>query len=151
VKPKKTHDILQEKGFDLTYNQLNNYLTQLRKKKFDPSTLSFGELESICIAKLAVPQYVDEPFIVSFDVHYKDDIDDDEDALDDGNKFRFLLPTKRLLKIVSTSTRLYADATYKLIWQGFPALIVGTTDYDRKLHPFRLAVLRVGECGWISV
>jgi len=27
-----------------------------------------------------------------------------------------------------------ADTTYKLIWQGFPVLLLGTTDHNRKFH-----------------
>ncbi|CAF4227099.1 unnamed protein product [Rotaria sordida] len=38
------------------------------------------------------------------------------------------------------SLHLHADATYKLIWQGFPVLIVGTTDFNKAFHPFGLAV-----------
>ncbi|CAF3368535.1 unnamed protein product [Rotaria socialis] len=68
------------------------------------------------------------------------DIDDNEDATDGENKFRFFISTKRLLEIAFISTRIHADATYKLNWQGFPVLIVGATDSDRKLHPFGLAV-----------
>ncbi len=42
--------------------------------------------------------------------------------------------------MASKSTHIHADATYKLIWQGFPVLVVGTTDYDKAFHPFGLAV-----------
>jgi hypothetical protein len=45
-----------------------------------------------------------------------------------------------LYRLITASTRLYADATYKLNWQGFLVLIVRTSDYNRKLHPFGLAV-----------
>lgn len=55
--------------------------------------------------------YEDKPFIVSFDIRYEDDISDNEDALDGDNKFRFLLSTKRLLKISLISTCFHADAT----------------------------------------
>jgi hypothetical protein len=52
LKPKKIYEVLQEKNLKISYCQLNNYLTQLRKKKFGPSTLSLGELESICVQKI---------------------------------------------------------------------------------------------------
>lgn len=35
---------------------------------------------------------------------------------------------------------LHADATYKCVWQGYPVLIVGTTDADRHFHHFGLAI-----------
>ncbi len=95
----------------------------------------------MCQEKSTIPQSEDETFIVSFYVHYEDDTnDDDEDVIDDGNKFRFFMSTKRLLKIASTSTNLHADTTYKSIWQGFSVLVVETSDYGLKFHPFGLAV-----------
>ncbi|CAM2722857.1 unnamed protein product [Rotaria socialis] len=133
LKLKKIHQVLQDKNFRITFNQLKNYLVRLRKNKFGPSTLSLGELESLCIEKSTVPQADDEPFVLSYNVTYEDDDDND-------NKFRFFISTKRLLKFSATSTRLHADATYKLSWQGFPVVIVGTTDYDRKFYPFGLGV-----------
>ena len=35
---------------------------------------------------------------------------------------------------------MHADATYKLIWEGMPVLLVGTTDKDRHFHPFGISV-----------
>lgn len=35
---------------------------------------------------------------------------------------------------------MHADGTYKLNWQGFPVLLVGTTDMHRKFHTFGVAV-----------
>ena len=120
---------------------MNNYLTQLRKQKFGPSTLSLGELQSWCQSKLSLPQPEDEPFVVAFHIRYEDDSDDDDDdVVDDGNKFRLLLSSKRLLQIASISTKLHTDAIYKLNWQDFPALLSGTSDLDRKFHPCGLAV-----------
>ncbi|CAF4540311.1 unnamed protein product, partial [Rotaria socialis] len=87
LKLKKIHQVLQEKNFRITFNQLKNYLIRLRKKKFGPATLSLGELESLCIEKSTVPQADDEPFVLSYNVTYEDDDDDD-------NKFRFLYRRK---------------------------------------------------------
>lgn len=36
--------------------------------------------------------------------------------------------------------KIHTDATYKLVWQGYPVLQIGTTDLHRKFHPFGLAV-----------
>lgn len=36
--------------------------------------------------------------------------------------------------------KLHCDATYKLVWNGFPVLLVGTTDLYRSFHIFGLAV-----------
>ena len=50
------------------------------------------------------------------------------------------MTTRRLLLIANKSSKIHADATYKLNWQGFPVLIVDTTDLDRKFHPIGLSV-----------
>ncbi|CAF2885992.1 unnamed protein product [Rotaria sp. Silwood2] len=140
LKPKKIYEVLQEKKIMITSNQLKNYLMQLRKKKYGASTINLGNLENLCAENSTVPQSEDETFVLSYHVQYEDDIDDNEDAMDGENKFRFFITTKRLLEIASISTRIHADATYKLNWQGFPVLIIGATDSDRKLHPLGLAV-----------
>lgn len=36
--------------------------------------------------------------------------------------------------------KIHCDATYKIVWQNFPVLQIGTTDLHRKFHPFGLAV-----------
>jgi len=140
LKPKKIYELLQDRNYKISRNQVNNYLTHLRRKKLGPSTLSLGELEALCSRRSTMPECEDESFVVSYIVSYEDDDDNDDDVIEDGNKFRFFLSTKRLLTTASSSTRLHADATYKLNWQGFPVLVIGTSDYNRKLHPFGLAV-----------
>ncbi|CAF4755873.1 unnamed protein product, partial [Rotaria sp. Silwood2] len=65
----------------------------------------------------------------------------DEDVEEDeGNKFRIFISSLRSLNITSQSSHIHADATYKLVWQGFPILIVGTTDLNKSFHPFGLAI-----------
>lgn len=38
--------------------------------------------------------------------------------------------------------KLQVDATYKLLWLGFPVLIIGISDEDRKFHPIGLELTR---------
>ncbi|CAF5148201.1 unnamed protein product, partial [Rotaria magnacalcarata] len=65
----------------------------------------------------------------------------DEDVEEnDGNRFRIFISSIRLLNIISMSSHVCSDATYKLVWQGFPVLIVGTTDLNKAFHPFGLAI-----------
>lgn len=44
------------------------------------------------------------------------------------------------MKLVQT------DATYKLVWQGYPFLLLGTSDANHVFHPFAVAVTK-GETG----
>ena len=55
-------------------------------------------------------------------------------------KFRIFVSTKRLLCQASGKDKLHVDATYKLNWQGFPVLLVGTTDMDCHFHVFGMAM-----------
>ncbi|CAF3380895.1 unnamed protein product [Rotaria sp. Silwood2] len=96
-------------------------------------TIRLGEMEEWRLKNEKIPDSDDEAFVCSHEIQY-------EDVEDIGNKFRFFLTTKRLLSIANKSNKIHADATYKLIWQGFPVLIVGTSDLDRKFHSIGLSV-----------
>ena len=55
--------------------------------------------------------------------------------------FRFFVSTRRLINFSSNlKTTIQTDATYKLVWQGFPILLVGGSDSDRVFHPLGIAV-----------
>ena len=32
------------------------------------------------------------------------------------------------------------DATYKVVWQGYPIMVLGTSDHIQVFHPYGLAV-----------
>ncbi|CAF1379390.1 unnamed protein product [Adineta ricciae] len=146
LKPKAILETLHERGIVApTINQLNNYLRALRMKRFGPTGISLGEIEQWCVESTrSIPESDDVGFVVSYEIVYDDNInnyvngDDDDD--DGENKFRFFVSTKRLLRTASRSKKIHADATYKLVWQGFPVLIVGTTDMNRQFHWFGVAV-----------
>lgn len=56
---------------------------------------------------------------------------------------RFFLSTKHLLHLASQHcSLLQADATYKLVWLGFPVLIIGASDMNKVFHPFGLTLSR---------
>ena len=77
---------------------------------------------------------------VSYKIVYDDeDLEDNEEETNE-RIFRFFLSSVRLLNVASVATHINADATYKLVWQGFPVLVIGTTDLNKSFHPFGLAV-----------
>lgn len=43
-------------------------------------------------------------------------------------------------RLTLETNKVHIDATYKLVWQGFPIFIVGTTDIAKHFHPFGIAV-----------
>jgi hypothetical protein len=57
----------------------------------------------------------------------------------DHPSFRFFMSTKTLIRESQNACHVHADATYKLIWQGFPLLVFGTTDKVRFFHIFEMA------------
>jgi hypothetical protein len=130
---------LQERNVNIpTKLQLNNYIAQYKKARFGASAISLGELEKWCEENSHIPGDEDKSFVVNYIINDGDFIVDLD--RDDGAYFAFFISTKRLLNIAAKSTHLHADATYKLIWQGYPVLIVGTTDLSKSFHPFGLAV-----------
>lgn len=61
----------------------------------------------------------------------------DKTGPDGHTIFRFFISSKKLLRIIfehGQRRHLHSDTTYKLIWEGFPVLIVGTTDKDSHFH-----------------
>jgi hypothetical protein len=143
MKPKQIIRALQTRNLNmLTTIQIKNFLVQFKKKKYGAHVVSLGELEQWCENNLQIPTEENKLFVVSYQVIYGDEeYSDDEDTEDDGsNKFRIFISSIRLLHIASISSHMHADATYKLVWQGFPVLIIGTTDMNKAFHPFGLAI-----------
>ena len=57
------------------------------------------------------------------------------------DQFRVVITTRNLLKFsLHFELVLQTDGTYILMWQGFPVLILGSSDYDRHFHPILLSV-----------
>ena len=84
-----------------------------------------------CNENSQIPEDDDEVFVYNHEVG----------SINDENKLRIFFTTKRLMRITEKNqTHMCADATYKLIWQGYPVLIVGTTDRVKAFHPFGLAI-----------
>lgn len=44
------------------------------------------------------------------------------------------------ISLIIKALHVHADATYKLILQGYPVLVVGTTDKQKHFHPFGAAI-----------
>ncbi|CAF1263893.1 unnamed protein product, partial [Rotaria magnacalcarata] len=107
-------------------SQIASFLATLRKKLYGPAQISLNYIKNWCIGKSIVPNDPDECFVAYYYIK-----DDDDDPL-----FRLFVTTRNLIKNCLNSNHICADATYKLIWQGYPVLIVGTTDKQCAFHPF---------------
>ncbi|CAG5039214.1 unnamed protein product [Parnassius apollo] len=114
--------------------QLNNYLYDRRPEKFGRAAIYLGELEKWIFDRTTIPDDENEVFVFSYHV-----IEAEEPS------FRLALSTKILLNIVCSTDILHIDATYKLIWQELPILVLGTTDKTCKFHLLCLGV-STNEC-----
>lgn len=112
-------------------SQLRNYLSDRRRAVYGQSTVSLGELAAWINSHSSLPIDPHEAFVIC---HQIDDSDEKNPI------FRFIISTKYLIEISKNSSVVHADATYKIIWQGFPILVCGTTDQNRKFHPICLTV-----------
>lgn len=120
--------------------QVSNYLAILRKNKFGPCSLSLGELEIMLINKSVINDNESTPFVLNYNVDY------------DQETFKFCVTSKLLLKKHINVKHIHVDATYKLVWQGFPVLLVGTTDAAKQFHIICISVSTGETCSdfkWI--
>lgn len=132
IKPKR---IMQElsaiEGIVLpTFVQLKTLIAKIRKNIFGPVTISMNELSELLRSHKAIPDNLDESFVLCEDVI----MDSDEPY------FRFLITTRRLLGTATFRNFSHSDTTYKCIWQGYPVFMLGTTDWDKAYHPYGLCV-----------
>ncbi|CAF2081129.1 unnamed protein product [Rotaria magnacalcarata] len=140
-KTEAEHDHYDHKGRGIDGNVKKIIEELYNDGKYGSYKISLGELEKWCEDNGDIPIDENKAFVVSYKIIYDEQEYDDEDTEEDsGNKFRVFISSVCLLNIASISSHINADATYKLVWQGFPVLIVGTTDLNKKFHPFGLAI-----------
>jgi hypothetical protein len=111
------------------------FLRTLRVEKFGNSMISANELRTWCMERSEIPSDKDTPFVL--DYYIKAESCDLE-----HQDLKIVMSTRRLLALCSKSPLIQADATYKLVWEGFPVLIVGTSDQNNCFHPFAVAVTK---------
>ena len=83
----------------------------------------------------SIPDDEDEPFVLAHCIDADSQLAEDQDL-------KIVSTTKRLLSIAEKSRMIQANTTYKLLWQGYPVIIMGTSDLDNIFHPYELAVTK---------
>ena len=104
--------------------------------------MTIGDLATFCLAHSELPaeNLPNQPFILDYVIFDQSDPDTLIDY-EDEDQFRLVISTRNLLKFsLHFKLVLQADGTYKLMWQGFPVLIVGSSDFDRHFHGIVLSV-----------
>lgn len=105
------------------------YLIEKNRLAETPPIISLGELIEWCEKHSTVPLDEDIPYVIGFE----------HSSEGEDRRFRFVISTQRLLKNCIGITQLCVDATYKLNWQGYPFLVVGTVDRWKKFHALAFA------------
>lgn len=94
-----------------------------------PPTISYGQLYEWCKSNMNVPQDIDEPFVLD---HFH--------TTEPEESFAFVTSTLRLLQNAVGRKNVCADATYKIIWQGFPLIVIGFMDRTTRFHVIAICV-----------
>jgi hypothetical protein len=157
TKPSSIHQQLRTQNPPLgklpNKTQLYYELKKIREEKFGVAKISMKVLNEWLKEHSVIPDDEDEAFVVKFEtgvnlafsgvnVELNDDIDEgkEDENEDFGLYFRFFVSTKRLLKIAIDKKHITTDATYKLLWLGFPVIIVGTTCKNNNFHPYGIGL-----------
>lgn len=119
-------------------NQLRYYISKLKIEKFGPPQISMGELENWCkqhsVPELDLTELEDtEPFVIAYKINYGEN--------DSQKSFFFTITSKHLMEIAADTDNLACDATYKLALAGFPGVIIGTVDKNKRFHPLALSIV----------
>ena len=145
-----------------TRRQLYYELVKIKLKKFGIVNIKMSQLNQWLLEHSCVPDDENMPFVIKFEsgsnslfapivnLNEEDDNEKENDEDEDEDHqtaiyFRFMVSTASLLKLAINCSYVCTDATYKLIWFGFPVLMIGTTDPNRQFHPFGMAV-STNEC-----
>lgn len=128
------HKLIQSGNTQIKTTQIQNFLSKLRAKipHHTINTISISQIESYTkekSTKSSNPIDEDTPFVFnsSFDYERKD--------------FKVFWTTNRLLSFINISNSINIDSTFKLNYNGFPVIVVGTTDKNCAFHPFGLSLV----------
>lgn len=90
--------------------------------------LNLGTLEKWLSDTSTVPDDETQPFILDF-------------VIDDMNeakpRFKCFVTSRILLKSAVGADKVHCDATYKIVREGYPILVVGTSDLYKRVSPVR--------------
>lgn len=106
------------------------YILKANKLVEKPKMLYLGELVEWCESNVAVPDDIDKPFVIGFE--HSDEAE--------NLRFNLVVSTQRLLQNCADKNILCVDATYNLTWHGYPFMVLGTIDKNKKLHPLCFAL-----------
>lgn len=120
TKPSQIKKELRRKGIEEpSDSQIKNYLVTLRKELYGPNISYLNDLEMWANQHSVIPEDRNEPFVLKTMFNYSD------------ASFSIAISTSNLMNLSTKADFLHADATYKLVWNGFPLLVIGNSDKER--------------------
>lgn len=120
---RKKHNIfLDEPNPDL--RQIEYRLRKYRNAEVKP-IINLGDLMEWCNVNAAYPENDDDAFVLAYE----------SSKIFEDLHFKFCISTPNLLKKFLGVKTIAIDATYKLNWNGFPLIVLGTVDRQKKVHP----------------
>ena len=128
-KPLQLFNILRSRKIMVgSKKQIDNYLARLKAKVHGPPTVTYNDVSQWCELKRAEPDDEHQVYVL----HH----------LVDASLGRLcvVLSTKALQRLAQNSMVVQTDATYKLIWQGYPAILASVSDASRQTFPVAFAV-----------
>lgn len=114
-----------------TESQLRTFIRSINAHNSAPDPVSITEIRLFLEQNETVPEDEHEPFIANYSLEENGS----------SGAFRFFITTKKLLNYsLDLKTHVCLDTNHKLIWQGFPIFVVGSTDMENRFHCFGLCV-----------
>lgn len=111
---------------EIPTTKLGNILKKIRLELESAPTISIGEMKKFCqenAPHLLPPHDINEldwPTVQKFFINESGEL-----------VFRIMFSSKRLLQLLTTAQNINIDGTYKLNYNGFPLIVIGTSDDAR--------------------
>ena len=133
-------------------NQIKYQIQKCKDETFGDGEISLGDLKSFLFALTTKPSNIDKPFVLDFKVKFgENDIlnvstdttsEEEEEKFEAPEKssFWFFFTTVRLLENMKKTTLIAADSTFKLVWQGYSGISLGTVDMKKQYHKFGFGI-----------
>lgn len=110
---------------------IRNLLNRASPTQNAGSIVSIGNINEWAEAKHTIPEDETTAFVLNYD---------SSESEAESKYFRFIMSSKLMLQNATKSDIIQIDATYKLIWNGFPVFVLGTTDKKKKFHLIAIGV-----------
>lgn len=111
-----------------------------KTESYGRPSIDLEELKAFFLEHSTVPDDDDEVFILDHRITSTEGEADPNQYNEPTTNFDAVFSTKRLLRNIINMATVHADGTYKLLWRGCPAVVIGTTDNTKEFHVVAVAL-----------